>query len=106
MLRWLPASQEPRDTFLGLTFNNSTFDGTTAGGFLGIGANATPPINVDNLGSLTLTDVPALYNGQTFTLQVTFTDPQGITGSNTTTFTAMLMGQVFSNDVGGVTLDL
>jgi hypothetical protein len=92
-------------TLLGLTYNNSTFDGTTAGGFLGIGAIPTPPINADNLGSLTLTDMAALYTGQTFTLRVTFTDPDGIVGSDTANFTAVLTGQVFMNDVGGVTLD-
>jgi hypothetical protein len=92
-------------TLLGLTYNNSTFDGTTAGGFLGIGAIPTPPINADNLGSLTLTDMAALYTGQTFTLRVTFTDPDGIVGSDTANFTAVLTGQVIMNDVGGVTLD-
>jgi hypothetical protein len=90
---------------LGLTYNNSTFDGTTAGGFLGIGAIPTPPINADNLGSLTLTDMAAFYTGQTFTLRVTFTDPDGIVGSDTANFTAVLTGQVIMNDVGGVTLD-
>ena len=92
-------------TLLGLTYNNSTFTGTTAGGFLGIGNVPTPPANLDNLGSLTLTGDPAAYTGQFFTLRVTFTDPQGITGSNSATFTATLTGTVIANDVGGVTLD-
>lgn len=92
-------------TLLGLTYNNSIFNGTTAGGFLGIGDVATPPANIDNLGSLTLTAAPATYNGQFFTLRVTFTDPQGIAGSNSTTFTATITGQVIANDIGGVTLD-
>jgi hypothetical protein len=92
-------------TLFGLTYNNSTFTGTTAGGFLGIGAVANPPANLDNLGSLTLTGDPADYNGQFFTLRVTFTDPQGIVGSNTSTFNVTLMGEVIANDVGGVTLN-
>lgn len=92
-------------TLLGLTYDNSTFSGTTAGGFLGIGNTATPPANVNNLGSFTLLGSVADYNGQTFTLLVTFTDPQGIAGSNSTTFTATLMGEVIANDIGGVTLD-
>ncbi|MFN2498396.1 MAG: PEP-CTERM sorting domain-containing protein [Pyrinomonadaceae bacterium] len=92
-------------TLFGLTYTNSTFTGTTAGGFLGIGNAPTPPTNVDNLGSLTLTGAPAAYTGQLFTLRVTFTDPQGITGSNSTTFTATLTGTVIANDIGGVTLD-
>jgi hypothetical protein len=92
-------------TLFGLTYHNSTFNGTTAGGFLGIGNMSTPPANLDNLGSLTLAGTPADYNGQFFTLRVTFTDPQGIAGSNSSTFTATLMGEVISNDIGGVTLD-
>ena len=63
-------------TLLGLTYNNSTFSGTTAGGFLGIGTG-TP--NVDNLGSFTLTGDPATYSGS-FAVRVTFSDPQGIDG--------------------------
>jgi hypothetical protein len=93
-------------TLLGLTYNNSTFDGTTAGGFLGIGNTATPPGNVDNLGSMTLTAMPALYTGQVFTLRVTFTDPDGIIlPGDTVNISVVLMGQVITNDVGGVTLD-
>jgi hypothetical protein len=88
-------------TLLGLTYTNSTFNGTTAGGFLAIGdVSATP--NVDNLGSFTLTGAPATYDGQSFTLRVTFTAPPGIAGSNTRTFSADLTGTVTSNDVGGV----
>jgi hypothetical protein len=91
-------------TLSGLTYINSTFSGTTAAGFLGVG-NAPGTPNVDNLGSLTLTGDPANYNGQSFTLMVTFTDPQGIAGSNSATFSAVLMGTVISNDIGGVTFD-
>ncbi|MBA3513717.1 MAG: PEP-CTERM sorting domain-containing protein [Pyrinomonadaceae bacterium] len=91
-------------TLFGLTYNSSTFNGTTAGGFLGIGNVAGTP-NLDNLGSFTLTGDPASYAGQTFTLRVTFTDPQMIVGSNSATFSATLMGTVISNDIGGVTLD-
>jgi hypothetical protein len=92
-------------TFLGLTYSNSTFSGTTAGGFRGIGGNPNPGANVNNLGSISLSTAPNSYSGQTFTLQVTFTAPQGIAGSNSATFTASLTGQVINNDTGGVTLD-
>ena len=91
-------------TFLGLTYTNSTFSGTTAAGFLGVGNTPGMP-NVDNLGSLALSSAPATYDGQTFTLMVTFTDPQGIAGSNSATFTATLTGTVITTDIGGVTLD-
>lgn len=92
-------------TFLGLTYNNSTFSGTTAGGFRGLGGDPTPMANFNNLGSFTLSTTPNVYSGQSFTLQVTFSAPQGITGSNQATFTASLMGTVISDNVGGVMLD-
>jgi len=95
------------DSLLGLTYTNSTFSGTTASGFRGLGGNPTPPgvQGFNNLGSLTLAGAPQDYNGNTFTLRVTFTAPQGIAGSNTTTFTAVLTGTVISDNVGGVRLD-
>ena len=34
----------------GLTYSNSTFSGTTAGGYRGLGGNANPGANVNNLG--------------------------------------------------------
>ncbi len=86
---------------LGLTYRNSTFTGTTSGGFLAIGNTSGNP-NVDNLGSFTLSGTPANYNGQSFTLRVTFTVPTGIAGSNTSTYTAVLTGSVSSSDNGGV----
>jgi hypothetical protein len=55
-----------------LTYNNSTFNVTTAGGFVAIGNMVGTP-NVDNLGSFTLTGSPFVYDGQHFDLRVTFT---------------------------------
>ncbi|HJU56465.1 MAG TPA: PEP-CTERM sorting domain-containing protein [Pyrinomonadaceae bacterium] len=92
-------------TFLGITYSNSTFSGTTAGGFRGLGGDANPGSNVNNLGSFSLSTAPNTYTGQSFTLQVTFTAPQSITGSNTATFTATLTGTVVNNNQGGVFLD-
>jgi hypothetical protein len=90
----------------GLTYVNSTFSGTTAGGFRGIGGNpvAPPTQNVNNLGAFTLaTQTPFTFTGNTFTLRVTFTAPEGITGSNTVTFGATLTGAVTGlPDSGGV----
>ncbi len=88
-------------TILGLTYRNSTFSGTTSSGFLAVGNSPANP-NVNNLGSFTLTGAANNYNGQSFTLRVTFTAPTGINGSNTTTFTAMLTGSVTSTGNGGV----
>jgi hypothetical protein len=91
-------------TIGGLTYSNSTFSGTTAAGFRGIGSAPSPGSNVNNLGSLSLSTAPQTYN-TTFTLQVTFVAPQGISGSNQATFTATVTGTVISDNVGGVMLD-
>ncbi|HVF41600.1 MAG TPA: PEP-CTERM sorting domain-containing protein [Pyrinomonadaceae bacterium] len=88
----------------GLTYSNSTFSGTTAGGFRAIGGNANPGSNFNNLGSISLSTAPQTYNTP-FTLQVTFTAPQGISGSNQATFTATITGTVRSDNTGGVFVD-
>jgi hypothetical protein len=88
----------------GLTFSNSTFSGTTANGFRGIGGNPNPGSNFNNLGSISLSTAPQTYNTP-FTLQVTFTAPQGINGSNTAVFTATITGTVRSDNTGGVFVD-
>lgn len=89
-------------SLLGLTFSSSTFNTTTSNGFTALGGNPNPGANFNNLGSLTLNGSPNLYNGQTFTLQVTFTVPGGITGGNPITYTTSLVGSVTSNGNGGV----
>jgi hypothetical protein len=88
-------------SFLGLTYSNATFSGTTAAGFRGIGGNPNPGANFNNLGSMSLSTAPNTYNTP-FTLQVTFTAPQGINGSNQAIFTATITGTVTSNNTGGV----
>ena len=94
------------NTLLGLTFRNSTFSGTTSSGFLGIGNTANPATpNVDNLGSFTLSGAANSYAGNTFTLMVTFTAPAGISGGQTKTYTASIIGNVTTNDQGGVFVD-
>lgn len=92
---------------LGLTYVNSNFTNTTVGGFLGLGGNpiAPPTQNVNNLGAFQLAATAATYSGNTFTLRVTFTAPEGITGSNSTLFTATLVGAVSSTGNGGVFID-
>ena len=94
-------------TLLGLNYVNSNFSNTTVGGFLGLGGNpiAPPTQNVNNLGAFSLAATAATYTGNTFTLRVTFTAPQGINGSNTSLFTATLTGAVSSTGNGGVFID-
>ena len=91
-------------TVPGLTFSNSTFAGTTANGFRGIGAAPNPGANFNNLGSMTLSTAPNTFNIP-FTLLVTFTAPQGINGSNSATFSAIVTGTVVSDNIGGVFVD-
>lgn len=91
-------------TIPGLTYSNATFSGTTANGFRGLGGNANPGANVNNLGSFSLSTAPNTFN-TSFTLQVTFTAPQGINGSSTTTFVALVSGVVRAADDGGVVID-
>lgn len=88
----------------GLTYSNSTFSGTTANGFRALGGGANPGSNFNNLGSMSLSTAPQSYNTP-FTLLVTFTAPQGITGSNSATFTATITGTVRSDNTGGVFVD-
>jgi len=59
----------------GLTYDNSTFNVTTSGGFVAIGS--VPPPNFNNLGSFTLTGDAFNYVGNFFDLLVTFTVPSG-----------------------------
>ncbi len=91
-------------TIPGLSYSNSTFSGTTANGFRGLGGNANPGANVNNLGSFSLSTAPNTFNTP-FTLQVTFTAPQGINGSSTATFTAVVTGTVRAADDGGILID-
>jgi hypothetical protein len=88
----------------GLTYSNATFQGTTANGFRALGGNANPGSNFNNLGSISLSTAAQNYNTP-FTLQVTFTAPQGINGSNSATFTATVSGTVRSDNTGGVFVD-
>ena len=88
----------------GLTYSNSTFSGTTANGFRALGGNANPGSNFNNLGSISLSTSAQSYLIP-FTLEITFTAPQGINGSNSSTFTANVTGTVRSDNTGGVFID-
>lgn len=88
----------------GLSFSNSTFSGTTANGFRALGGNPNPGANFNNLGSISLSTSSQNYLIP-FTLQVTFTAPQGINGSNLSSFIANVTGTVRSDNTGGVFID-
>jgi hypothetical protein len=87
-----------------MTYSNSTFAGTTANGFRGLGSAPNPGANFNNLGSLTLSIQPNSFN-TLLTVQITFTAPQGINGSNQATFVATVTGTVRSDNTGGVFVD-
>src|SRR5215217_5337613 len=95
-------------TLGGLTYVNATFAGTTAAGFRGQGGNpiAPPTQNVNNLGAFSLATTPFTYTGNTFSLRVSFTAPEGIAGGGSTVFTATLTGTVTSDpNSGGIFID-
>ena len=89
-------------TGLGFTFSGSTFATTTTSGFSTLDGVANPGSNFNNLGSLTMSTTPGNLAGQTFTLQVTFTAPQGFAGSNQLTITYSITP---FNMIGGVFLE-
>jgi hypothetical protein len=91
-------------TIQGLSYTGSAFNVTTSGGFYALGSNASSN-NFNNLGSFTLLGNPATYTGDTFTLDVTFSGPAGIQGSNLATYSALLTGKVTQNDQGGIQID-
>ena len=88
----------------GLSYTNSTFNGTTAAGFRAFGAAPAPQGTqaLNNFGSFFLASSLATYTGNSFTLRVTFSAPTGIAGGGSTLFTATLTGTVMSDNQGGV----
>ena len=84
----------PQLTFTG----NASFTGTTA---LGIGSLS----GSNSLGSFFLSTAPTQSLSGSFTLNVTFTAPTGITGGQGTTYTATITGTVSPNvNQGGVNI--
>ena len=99
--------QVPAPSLFGLTFQNSTFQGVTANGFLAFGgAPVAPPAQgTNNFGSFFLDPtIPATYDGNTFRLRITFTAPQGM-ADPTQVFNADITGIVRSDESGGVRID-
>ena len=91
-------------TLAGLEYFGSSFNGTSAGGFIGFGG-ATGVAN-NNFGMLRLDSAdPATYFGNTFTLNLAFSAPSGITGGNIGTYNAAVQGVVTSDGRGGAALD-
>ena len=84
----------PQLTFSGADF----FTGTTA---LGIGSLS----GANSLGSFFLSTAPTQLLSGSFTLNVTFTAPTGISGGQGATYTAIIIGSVSPNiNQGGVNI--
>jgi len=81
-------------SLLGLTFNGATFNGTTSGGIL----------ELNNLGSFTLSVPPTGEYLGNFTLRVMFDSPN-ILGSNPSLFTTSIFGSVVSDANGFVVVN-
>ena len=92
-----------QNALMELVFNNSSFNETTAGGFLSLGGN--PGTRFNNLGEFTLGISDASYTGNTFQLVVGFFTPTGITTGQSTTFTSTIIGNVTSTGTGGIFVD-
>ncbi len=102
-----PNPQAPPASLLGLSYQNSRFQGVTANGFLAFGGNPVtlPGQGTNNFGSFFLDATQAAtYDGNTFRLRVTFTAPQGITDPSRL-FGADIIGTVRSDESGGVRID-
>ncbi len=84
-----------------LTYSLARISGTTTGGTLELNAPATPPFNVNNLGSFTLLQRPTDFAGA-FTLFVQFDAPGGILGGNTRALAASL----FLDPDGNLLIDI
>jgi len=84
-----------------LTYNLARISGTTTSSILELSAPATPPFNVNNLGSFTLLQQPTDFAGA-FTLFVQFDAPGGILGGNTRAIAASL----FLDQSGNLLIDI
>lgn len=79
-----------------LTFAGNAFNGMTA---LGVGALS----GANRLGTFTLALAPMEAVSGSFQLDITFTQPTGISGGQVVTYTASILGSVSPNlDQGGV----
>jgi hypothetical protein len=93
-----------------LRYVNSTFDETTAMGELALGGSPQTSVrNVNNFGSFVIDGsvapvFPAEENltNTRFALRVTFSDPLGIVGGQSTLFDATITGSVRQNPIGNL----
>ncbi|HKO98113.1 MAG TPA: PEP-CTERM sorting domain-containing protein [Pyrinomonadaceae bacterium] len=102
-----PNPHSPLPSLLGLSYQNSRFQGVTANGFLAFGGNPAPlpTQGTNNFGQFFLDPtIAASYDGAELRLRVTFTAPQGMTDPSRV-FSADILGTVRSDESGGVRID-
>jgi hypothetical protein len=80
-------------TTTGLSFAGNSFDVTTSGGFAALSGT-------QRLGTFSQAINAGALNGN-FSLNITFTLPTGISGGNSTSFTALVTGNVGTTNNGG-----
>jgi hypothetical protein len=97
----------PPPSVLGLSYQNSRFQGVTANGFLALGGNPAtlPAQGTNNLGQFFLDPtVAAMYDGLELRLRVSFTAPQGL-ADDSRVFSGDILGTVRSDESGGIRID-
>ncbi|HKZ80995.1 MAG TPA: PEP-CTERM sorting domain-containing protein [Pyrinomonadaceae bacterium] len=85
-----------------LTYNRANIDGVTINGLFLLNSFPTPPRNLNNLGSFTLSSLPPQFFDSSFTLSVQIDFPGGILGGNTRMFAASL----FLDEGGNLLIDI
>lgn len=85
-----------------LIYNSARVDGVTTNGLLILDSFPTPPRNLNNLGSFTLSSFPPEFFDGSFTLSVQIDFPGGILGGNTRMFAASL----FLDEGGNLLIDI
>lgn len=82
-----------------LTYSSGTFNNTTSNsGYLAIGGGGA------NFGLFTLSAGSATFANDPFSLMITFTNPTGISGGQSSTFSALVTGSVTAPTDGGATV--
>ena len=91
-------------SLLGLSYLNGRFSGTTVNGFLDLTGSPTF-LNYQNLGSFHLSAGPHAYNGNTFTLYVTFALPIPTKDYHQLFLETTLLATITGDSVNGVLVD-
>ena len=85
-----------------LRYCGSLFNDQTSNGFVSFGGNANEPDNFNNFGTFSLVQgTNAVFDGNTFDLNLIFTQPTGGTSGAPQQFGAQVTGSVTGSTAGG-----